>query len=93
MIAYQRPEKLIKKEELTEQEALAIAEFSGYVTKNVSVSIFDPVTKSPLKINEVGLIYCKSPSVTNGYLNSDAKNLNANLMTVTDDDGKLFLFN
>jgi len=85
VIAYGRPKKLTKEEDLN-TKLLS----SGYVSKNVSVSILDPITeKTPFQINQNGIICCKSPSLANSYLYP----INANLMTITDDDGKLPLFN
>ncbi|GAB1860345.1 Luciferin 4-monooxygenase [Camponotus japonicus] len=77
VIAYE-PKKLTKEEDLNIKLIS-----SGYVSKNVSVSILDPITETPFKLNQMGIICCKSPSLANNYLYT----INANLMTITDDDG------
>ncbi|EFN64362.1 4-coumarate--CoA ligase-like 5 [Camponotus floridanus] len=56
---------------------------SGHVSKNVSLLIADPITNSPLKVQKIGVICCKSPSLTNGYLTS----MRGTLESVTDDKG------
>ncbi|XP_072764841.1 uncharacterized protein [Anoplolepis gracilipes] len=56
---------------------------SGYVSKTVRLLIADCISASPLKAYFVGVIWCKSPSLTNGYFNSTT----GTLMTAIDNNG------
>jgi len=68
---------------ITYQSKTGKVRHSGHVSKNVSLLIADPITNSPLKAQKIGVICCKSSSLTNGYLNS----MRGTLESVTDDKG------
>ena len=56
----------------------------GVTVPNTEVNIVDPVTQSPLGVDEDGEVWVRGPQVMKGYLNNDAATRNT-----IDDDGWL----